>query len=125
MLCDAGFETDRDDISLDRYVFFFVLHGGAVDWKSSKQSTLQCLLQNLDYIAPAVHYANGTGSLERRQTLSKRFIIVRECVELGEIRDYLKFTQIYNLDVPFTKLYHIGSLLKHAGAWACPASSFM
>nr|GEW67775.1 retrotransposon protein, putative, Ty1-copia subclass [Tanacetum cinerariifolium] len=36
--CDAGFETDRDDIkSQTEYVF--VLNGGAVDWKSSKQST--------------------------------------------------------------------------------------
>ncbi|GJT60038.1 retrotransposon protein, putative, ty1-copia subclass [Tanacetum coccineum] len=33
--CDAGFETDRDDIkSQTGYVFF--LNGGAVDWKSSK-----------------------------------------------------------------------------------------
>ncbi|GKF37087.1 hypothetical protein Tco_0113845 [Tanacetum coccineum] len=36
--CDAGFETDRDDIkSRTRYVF--VLNRGVVDWKSSKQST--------------------------------------------------------------------------------------
>ncbi|GKE78609.1 retrotransposon protein, putative, ty1-copia subclass [Tanacetum coccineum] len=37
--CDAGFETDRDDVkSQTRYVF--VLNGGAVDWKSSNQSTI-------------------------------------------------------------------------------------
>ncbi|GJT16209.1 hypothetical protein Tco_0874915 [Tanacetum coccineum] len=36
--CDAGFETDRDDTkSQTRYVF--VLNGGVVVWKSSKQST--------------------------------------------------------------------------------------
>ncbi|GJS99345.1 hypothetical protein Tco_0820515 [Tanacetum coccineum] len=36
--CDTGFETDRDDTkSQTRYVF--VLNGGAVVWKSSKQST--------------------------------------------------------------------------------------
>ncbi|GJR84735.1 retrotransposon protein, putative, ty1-copia subclass [Tanacetum coccineum] len=36
--CDAGFETDRDDIkSQTRYVF--VLNGGTVDWKRSKKST--------------------------------------------------------------------------------------
>ncbi|GJT16137.1 zinc finger, CCHC-type containing protein [Tanacetum coccineum] len=36
--CDAGFETDRDDIkSLMGYVF--ILNGGTIDWKSSKQST--------------------------------------------------------------------------------------
>nr|GEW68366.1 hypothetical protein [Tanacetum cinerariifolium] len=36
--CDAGFKTNRDDTkSQTRYVF--ILNGGAVDWKSSKQST--------------------------------------------------------------------------------------
>ncbi|GJU43829.1 hypothetical protein Tco_1201095 [Tanacetum coccineum] len=36
--CNAGFETNRDDIkSLTRYVS--VLNRGVVDWKSSKQST--------------------------------------------------------------------------------------
>ncbi|GKB67078.1 hypothetical protein Tco_0928490 [Tanacetum coccineum] len=36
--CNAGFDTNRDDIkSQTGYVFFF--NGGAVDWKSSKQST--------------------------------------------------------------------------------------
>ncbi|GJU40437.1 retrotransposon protein, putative, ty1-copia subclass [Tanacetum coccineum] len=35
--CDVGFEIDRDDIkSQTRYVF--VLNGGAMDWKSSKQT---------------------------------------------------------------------------------------
>ncbi|GKF03205.1 hypothetical protein Tco_0030128 [Tanacetum coccineum] len=36
--CDDRFETDRDDIkSQTRYVF--ILNGGSMDWKSSKQST--------------------------------------------------------------------------------------
>ncbi|GJZ79755.1 retrotransposon protein, putative, ty1-copia subclass [Tanacetum coccineum] len=37
--CDAGFETDRDDIK-SQTGYVFVLNGGAVDWKSSKQSTM-------------------------------------------------------------------------------------
>ncbi|GJZ49455.1 retrotransposon protein, putative, ty1-copia subclass, partial [Tanacetum coccineum] len=36
--CDAGFETDRDDTK-SQTGYVFVLNGGAVDWKSSKQIT--------------------------------------------------------------------------------------
>ncbi|GJT58564.1 hypothetical protein Tco_1002097 [Tanacetum coccineum] len=36
--CDAGFETDRDDTK-SQTGYVFILNGGAVDWKSSKQST--------------------------------------------------------------------------------------
>ncbi|GKB21583.1 hypothetical protein Tco_0855506, partial [Tanacetum coccineum] len=35
---DAGFETDRDDTK-SQTGYVFILNGGAVDWKSSKQST--------------------------------------------------------------------------------------
>ncbi|GJW73682.1 hypothetical protein Tco_0133052 [Tanacetum coccineum] len=48
--CDAGFETDKDDIkSQTRYVFH--LNGGAVDWKSSKQSTTAMSATEAEYIA--------------------------------------------------------------------------
>ncbi|GJY63209.1 hypothetical protein Tco_0464669 [Tanacetum coccineum] len=47
--CDAGFETDRDDTkSQTRYVF--VLNGGAVVWKSSKQSTIAQHATEAEYI---------------------------------------------------------------------------
>nr|GEV63179.1 hypothetical protein [Tanacetum cinerariifolium] len=36
--CDAGFETDRDDTE-SQTGYVFLLNGGAVVWKSSKQST--------------------------------------------------------------------------------------
>ncbi|GJZ74272.1 hypothetical protein Tco_0638418 [Tanacetum coccineum] len=36
--CDVGFETDRDDTK-SHTGYVFILNGGAVDWKSSKQST--------------------------------------------------------------------------------------
>ncbi|GJU32368.1 hypothetical protein Tco_1175957 [Tanacetum coccineum] len=36
--CNAGFETNRDDIK-SQTGYVFILNGGAVDWKSSKQST--------------------------------------------------------------------------------------
>ncbi|GKF38926.1 hypothetical protein Tco_0118987, partial [Tanacetum coccineum] len=48
--CDAGFETDRDDTkSQTEYVF--ILNGGAVDWKSSKQSTTAMSAIEVEYIA--------------------------------------------------------------------------
>ncbi|GKA94703.1 retrotransposon protein, putative, ty1-copia subclass [Tanacetum coccineum] len=48
--CDAGFETDRDDTkSQTEYVF--ILNGGAVDWKSSKQSTIAMSATEAEYIA--------------------------------------------------------------------------
>ncbi|GJX28315.1 hypothetical protein Tco_0236394 [Tanacetum coccineum] len=48
--CNAGFETDRDDTkSQTRYIF--VLNRGAVDWKSSKQSTNAMSTTEAEYIA--------------------------------------------------------------------------
>ncbi|GJT81854.1 hypothetical protein Tco_1056196 [Tanacetum coccineum] len=47
---DTRFETDRDDIkSQTRYVF--VLNGGAIDWKSSKESTILMSATEAEYIA--------------------------------------------------------------------------
>ncbi|GJS75781.1 putative retrotransposon protein [Tanacetum coccineum] len=46
----AGYLTDADDLkSQTRYVF--ILNGGAVDWKSAKQSISLLHLQNAEYIA--------------------------------------------------------------------------
>ncbi|GJX69286.1 retrotransposon protein, putative, ty1-copia subclass, partial [Tanacetum coccineum] len=48
--CDARFETDRDDTkSQTEYVF--ILNGGVVDWKSSKQSTTAMSATEAEYIA--------------------------------------------------------------------------
>ncbi|GJU23130.1 retrotransposon protein, putative, ty1-copia subclass [Tanacetum coccineum] len=48
--CDARFETDRDDIK-SQTGYVFVLNGGAVDWKSSKQSTTVMSATEAEYIA--------------------------------------------------------------------------
>ncbi|GJU23721.1 retrotransposon protein, putative, ty1-copia subclass [Tanacetum coccineum] len=50
LLCDAGFETDRDDTK-SQTGYVFVLNGGAVDWKSSKQSTTAMSAIESEYIA--------------------------------------------------------------------------
>ncbi|GJV52942.1 zinc finger, CCHC-type containing protein [Tanacetum coccineum] len=48
--CDAEFETDRDDIK-SQTGYVFVLNGGAVDWKSSKQSTTEMSTTEAEYFA--------------------------------------------------------------------------
>ncbi|GJY29859.1 retrotransposon protein, putative, ty1-copia subclass [Tanacetum coccineum] len=48
--CDAGNETDREDIK-SQTGYVFVLNGGAVDWKSSKQSTTALSAIKAEYIA--------------------------------------------------------------------------
>ncbi|GKB60097.1 retrotransposon protein, putative, ty1-copia subclass [Tanacetum coccineum] len=48
--CDAGFETDRDDTK-SQTGYVFILNGGAVDWKSSKQSTIAMSATESEYIA--------------------------------------------------------------------------
>ncbi|GJX70296.1 retrotransposon protein, putative, ty1-copia subclass [Tanacetum coccineum] len=48
--CDAGFETDRDDTK-SQTGYVFILNGGAVDWKSSKQSTTAMSATEAEYIA--------------------------------------------------------------------------
>ncbi|GKG09368.1 hypothetical protein Tco_0338114 [Tanacetum coccineum] len=47
--CDARFETDRDDIK-SQTGYVFVLNKGAVDWKSSKQSTTVMSTTEAEYI---------------------------------------------------------------------------
>ncbi|GJY84278.1 hypothetical protein Tco_0497654 [Tanacetum coccineum] len=48
--CDAGFYTDRDDTKSQKG-YVFVLNGGAVDWKSPKQSTTAMSATKAEYIA--------------------------------------------------------------------------
>ncbi|GJY76168.1 retrotransposon protein, putative, ty1-copia subclass [Tanacetum coccineum] len=47
--CDAGFETDRDDTK-SQTGYVFILNGGAVDWKSSMQSTTAMSATEAEYI---------------------------------------------------------------------------
>src|ERR1041385_4206717 len=47
---DASFQTDRDDFcSQSGYVF--ILNGGAVSWKSSKQETVADSTKEAEYLA--------------------------------------------------------------------------
>ncbi|GJS18474.1 hypothetical protein Tco_0412946 [Tanacetum coccineum] len=48
--CNAGFETDRDDIK-SQTGCVFILNGGAVEWKSFKQITTVMSATEAEYIA--------------------------------------------------------------------------
>ena len=47
---DASFETDQDD-TRSQTCYVFVMNGGAVDWKSAKQSTTAMSSTEAEYIA--------------------------------------------------------------------------
>jgi hypothetical protein len=49
---DASFQTDRDD-SKSQSGFVFLLNGGAVSWKSSKQDTTADSVTEAEYLAAA------------------------------------------------------------------------
>ncbi|GJR43171.1 hypothetical protein Tco_1311274 [Tanacetum coccineum] len=89
--CDAGFETDRDDTK-SQTGYVFILNGGAVDWKSSKQRlgivpTINEPLNMYCDNSAAVHYANEPGVQKGARQLSKRYHYMFASVfELGEIR---------------------------------------
>nr|GEZ10700.1 retrotransposon protein, putative, Ty1-copia subclass [Tanacetum cinerariifolium] len=71
--CDAGFETDRDDTkSQTRYIF--TLNGGAVVWKSSKQSTTTQHATEAEYIA-AVEAAKEAVWIKNSNSVKLRFTI--------------------------------------------------
>ncbi|GJY01822.1 ribonuclease H-like domain-containing protein [Tanacetum coccineum] len=59
--CNAGFETDRDDIK-SQIGYVFILNGGAVDWKSFKQSTTAMSATEVEYIVAseaAIQYSDA------------------------------------------------------------------
>ncbi|GJV38674.1 zinc finger, CCHC-type containing protein [Tanacetum coccineum] len=66
--CDAGFETDRDDTK-SQTGYVFILNGGAVDWKSSKQSTTAMSATEAEYIAAseAFRFERKRSRLEKLQ----------------------------------------------------------
>nr|GFC16527.1 hypothetical protein [Tanacetum cinerariifolium] len=68
--CDAGFETDRDDTK-SQTGYVYILNRGAVDWKSSKQSTTAMSPTEAEYIAAseAVWIRKFISGLDRSKRL--------------------------------------------------------
>ncbi|KAD6454347.1 hypothetical protein E3N88_09053 [Mikania micrantha] len=50
---DASFQTDRDD-SLSQSGYVFILNGGVVSWKSSKQDVVALSTTESEYIAASI-----------------------------------------------------------------------
>ncbi|GJW34504.1 hypothetical protein Tco_0054536 [Tanacetum coccineum] len=131
--CDAAFETDRDDTK-SQTGYFFVLNGGAVDWKSSKQSTTAMSAIEAEYIGASEaameavwirKFISGLGIGFRRALDTTTDHYVYECIELGEII-LLKVHTNDNLADPFTKALSKGKFTQHAKSMGLRlASSFM
>ncbi|GJW90588.1 hypothetical protein Tco_0168141 [Tanacetum coccineum] len=127
--CDAGFESDRDDIK-SQTGYVFVLNGGAVDWKSSKQrlgivpiinEPIKMLYDN----SAALLIANEPEVQRGARHYHRRYHYVCEFIELGEI-NCLKVHIDDNLADPFTKALSKGKLTQHARSMRLHlASSFI
>lgn len=48
--CDVSFQSNKDD-SKSQTGYIFIINGGAVDWKSKKQSTIAMSATEAEYIA--------------------------------------------------------------------------
>ncbi|GJZ52856.1 putative reverse transcriptase domain-containing protein [Tanacetum coccineum] len=126
--CDAGLETDRDDTK-SQTGYVFVLNGGAVDWKSSKQSTIAISATESEYIvaleagSSAVHYANEPRVQKGTRHYLRKYHYVRKSVALGEIK-ILKVHTDNNLADPFTKALSNRKLTQHARSMGLRPASF-
>nr|GEU91215.1 hypothetical protein [Tanacetum cinerariifolium] len=111
--------------------YVFVLNGGVVDWKSTKQSTIAMSATKVEYIAAseaameAVWIMKFISGIEGARHYHRRYHYVRECIDLGEI-NLLKVHTYENLVGPFTKALPEGKLTQHARSTGLRlASSFM
>ncbi|GJS77072.1 retrotransposon protein, putative, ty1-copia subclass [Tanacetum coccineum] len=103
--CDAGFETNKDDTK-SQTGYVFILNGGAVDWKSSKQSTTAMSAIEAEYIAAS-------------EAVWIRKLFQGLSIALGEIR-FLKVHTDNNLVDPFTKALPKGKLTQHSRSMGLP-----
>ncbi|GJT42364.1 retrotransposon protein, putative, ty1-copia subclass [Tanacetum coccineum] len=117
--CNAGFETDIDDMkSLTGYVSKFISGLGIVP---TINEPIRMFCDN----SAALHFANEPGVQKGARHYHRRYHYVRESIALGEIR-FLKVHTDDNLADPFTKALPKGKLTQHARSMGLRlASSFM
>ncbi|GJR23630.1 retrotransposon protein, putative, ty1-copia subclass [Tanacetum coccineum] len=94
---DAGYLTDADDLK-SQTGYVFVLNGGAVDWKSAKQSIFATSSAEAEYIAAfdaskeAVWYGLGnsflgsSGITKGARHFRAKVHYLREVIEFGDIK---------------------------------------
>ncbi|GJY53412.1 hypothetical protein Tco_0445076 [Tanacetum coccineum] len=107
---DAGYLTDADDLK-SQTGYVFVLNGGAVDWKSAKQSIFATSSAEAEYIAAfdaskellwAIAIANESGITKGARHFRAKVHYLREVIEFGDIKLEKVHTDD-NLADPFTK----------------------
>ncbi|GJW35865.1 hypothetical protein Tco_0058785 [Tanacetum coccineum] len=114
--------------------YVFILNGGAVDWKSSKQSTTAMSATETEYITiskaamKAVwirKFISGLGVQRGAKHYHRRYHYVHESIALGKIR-FFKVHTDDNLADLFTKALSKPKLTQHARSMGLHlASSFM
>ncbi|GJU38927.1 retrotransposon protein, putative, ty1-copia subclass [Tanacetum coccineum] len=120
MFCDASWQCDKDDTK-SQTGYVFVVNGGAVDWKSKKQTTIAMSATQAEYMAAseaameavwirkfvgdlgvmpsikepinmycdnsaAIIFAKDSGIMKGARHFLRRYHLVREQVESGEIK---------------------------------------
>ncbi|GJY59974.1 retrotransposon protein, putative, ty1-copia subclass [Tanacetum coccineum] len=117
---DVGYLTDADDLK-SQTGYVFVLNGGDVDWKSTKQKPINMYCDNTGAIAVAKDHEVTKGARHFRAKVH----YLRETIEMGDVR-IEKVDTDDNLADPFTKALAFpkhSELTKKIGM--IPASSLM
>ncbi|GJZ04296.1 retrotransposon protein, putative, ty1-copia subclass [Tanacetum coccineum] len=135
---DASFQLDKDNTK-SQTGYVFVLNGGAIDWKSAKQSTTAMSSTKVEYIAtaeasmeamlydnePAIAIAADPGILKGARHFQRKYHYIREVIQEREI----VFKKVHiddNIADPFIKPMSFNKHYKHAMAIGIvPASSLM
>ncbi|GJY79037.1 hypothetical protein Tco_0484838 [Tanacetum coccineum] len=111
---DAGYLTDADDLK-SQTGYVFVLNGGVVDWKSTKQSIFATSSIEVEYIAAydaskeAVWIQKFISGLAKDHEVTKgarhfhaKVHYLRETIKMGDVK-IAKVDTDDNLADPFTK----------------------
>nr|GEX01011.1 hypothetical protein [Tanacetum cinerariifolium] len=126
---DTRYLTDADDLK-PQTGYVFLLNGGAVDRKSTKQSNFATSSTEAEYIA--VYDASKESYLDNESGITKgarhfhaKVYYIREVIEFGDIKVEMVHTDD-NLADPFTKTLAFPKHLEHTkNIGMLPASSLM
>ncbi|GKA47632.1 hypothetical protein Tco_0740515 [Tanacetum coccineum] len=131
---DAGYLTDADNLK-SQTGYVFVLNGGVVDWKSTKQSIFATSSTDAEYIAAfdaskeavwiPIAIAKDDGVTKGARHFRAKVHYLRETIKLGDVK-IEKIDTDDNLADPFTKALAFpkhSELTRNIGL--LPASSFM
>ncbi|GJY44756.1 retrotransposon protein, putative, ty1-copia subclass [Tanacetum coccineum] len=116
----VGYLTDADDLK-SQTGYVFVLNGGAIDWKSTKQKPINMYCDNTGVIATAKDHGVTKGARHFRAKVH----YLGETIEMGDVK-IEKVDTDDNLADPFTKALAFpkhSELTKKIGM--IPASSLM